>query len=113
VRHLDTIFQSHVSQIHSLHDAREGVRPYKKVRAIPCPRTLYHLRLPSLIPILLLLIPSMEQDDRKDHIRIAEEGVHRNEMRSISRRNSSLSIHSARGRVVAPENLLPITYRTL
>ncbi|CEN60695.1 hypothetical protein ASPCAL03130 [Aspergillus calidoustus] len=55
----------------------------------------------------------MEQDDRKDHIRIAEEGVHRNEMRSISRRNSSLSIHSARGRVVAPENLLPITYRTL
>ncbi|KAL4794982.1 hypothetical protein BDV19DRAFT_379120 [Aspergillus venezuelensis] len=31
----------------------------------------------------------------------------------IPRRNSSLSIHSARDRVVAPEYLLPITFRTL
>ncbi|KAL4929772.1 cation-translocating P-type ATPase [Aspergillus undulatus] len=34
-------------------------------------------------------------------------------MRPTSRRNSTASVHSARGRVVAPENLLPITYRTL
>ncbi|KAL2865013.1 cation-translocating P-type ATPase [Aspergillus lucknowensis] len=55
----------------------------------------------------------MDQDNRKDHIRIAEDGTQRNETRPLSRRNSSISIHSARGRVVAPENLLPITYRTL
>ncbi|KAL3479009.1 hypothetical protein BJX99DRAFT_268860 [Aspergillus californicus] len=37
----------------------------------------------------------------------------RNDTRSLSHRGSSMSIHNDRGRVVAPENLLPITYRTL
>ncbi|KAL4862167.1 hypothetical protein BDV12DRAFT_49407 [Aspergillus spectabilis] len=55
----------------------------------------------------------MDNDDRKDRIRIEEDGIQRNEMRSLSRRNSTLSVRSGRGRVVAPENLLPITYRTL
>ncbi|KAL4973582.1 hypothetical protein BDW66DRAFT_168478 [Aspergillus desertorum] len=55
----------------------------------------------------------MEHDDRKERIRIVEEAIHRNEMRSLPRRNSTLSVRSGRGRVVAPENLLPITYRTL
>ncbi|KAL2827955.1 hypothetical protein BDW59DRAFT_53274 [Aspergillus cavernicola] len=54
----------------------------------------------------------MDHDPSKGRVRIEEE-AHRNETRSLSRRNSSMSIHSARGRVVAPENLLPITYRTL
>lgn len=55
------------------------------------------------------------EHDKHDRITIVDEGVRvpREEMRSLSRRNSSLSIGSARGRVVAPENLLPITYRTL
>ncbi|KAL4982980.1 hypothetical protein BDW68DRAFT_194775 [Aspergillus falconensis] len=55
----------------------------------------------------------MEHDDRKDRIRIEEEAIHRNEMRSLPRRDSTLSVRSGRGRVVAPETLLPITYRTL
>ncbi|BCS24978.1 cation-translocating P-type ATPase [Aspergillus puulaauensis] len=53
------------------------------------------------------------EHDKHDRITIVDEGVPREEMRSLSRRNSSLSIGSAPGRVVAPENLLPITYRTL
>lgn len=57
----------------------------------------------------------MEDDSRKDHIRIAEEGVQRNTRPMTRQRSaaSSLSIHSVRGKVAAPENLLPITYRTL
>ncbi|KKK25632.1 hypothetical protein ARAM_003675 [Aspergillus rambellii] len=58
----------------------------------------------------------MEQDNRKDHIRIAEEGIQHNTTRPLVRRGSnasSMSIHSARGRLSSPENLLPITYRTL
>jgi sodium/potassium-transporting ATPase subunit alpha len=53
------------------------------------------------------------EHDKHDRITIVDEGVPRDEMRSLSRRNSSVSIGSGRGRVVAPENLLPITYRTL
>ncbi|KAL5340687.1 hypothetical protein BJX70DRAFT_396662 [Aspergillus crustosus] len=57
----------------------------------------------------------MENNDRKGRIRIEEDGRERNEMRSrsLSRRDSSLSARSGRGRVVSPETLLPITYRTL
>ncbi|KAL4907192.1 hypothetical protein BDW74DRAFT_148734 [Aspergillus multicolor] len=50
----------------------------------------------------------------KGHLRIAEDAVHRNEMRTICRRDSTMSICSdGHGRVVAPGNLLPITYRSL
>ncbi|KAL4938740.1 hypothetical protein BDV06DRAFT_200244 [Aspergillus oleicola] len=50
----------------------------------------------------------------KGHLRIAEDAIHRDEMRAFSRRDSTLSIHSDHGRVVvAPGNLLPITYRSL
>ncbi|KAL3429013.1 hypothetical protein BDV09DRAFT_203411 [Aspergillus tetrazonus] len=55
----------------------------------------------------------MEHDDRKGRIRIEEEAIHRNEMRPLPRRDLSLSVHSGRGRVVVPENVLPITYKTL
>ncbi|KAL4961040.1 cation-translocating P-type ATPase [Aspergillus stella-maris] len=51
--------------------------------------------------------------DYSHRAQIVEDGIHQNQTRSISRRSSSLSIHSARGRVVAPGNLLPITFRTL
>lgn len=55
----------------------------------------------------------MEHDDRKGRIRTEEEAIHRNEMRPLPRRDLSLSVHSGRGRVVVPENVLPITYKTL
>lgn len=58
----------------------------------------------------------MEDESGKDRIRIAEEGVVHRGARPLTRRGSnasSMSIHSVRGKVAQPENLLPITYRTL
>lgn len=57
----------------------------------------------------------MEDVSGKDQIRIAEEGVQRS-TRPLTRQKSSassMSIRSVRGNVAPPENLLPITYRTL
>ncbi|KAL4952729.1 hypothetical protein BDW69DRAFT_195411 [Aspergillus filifer] len=55
----------------------------------------------------------MDANKQPHRAQIVEDEAHRDQMQRISRRDSYLSVHSARGRVVAPENLLPITYWTL
>lgn len=58
----------------------------------------------------------MEGDDQKAHIRYAEEAAASSSSSrpQLTRQTSnSLSIHSVYNRVASPENLLPITYRTL